>query len=74
MGDIPEYYVIAKNLFFGRGFVQDYFIGDFWTGPKTDLQNIIGSVPTSARRPLVPYLASYYYYIVGQNNFFHICR
>lgn len=67
MGDLPEYYVLAKNIYLGEGFTTDYFIGDFWTGPKFNIEDVIDSAPTSARRPLVPYLASYFFYLSGDN-------
>lgn len=67
MGDIPEYYVLAKNIYIGEGFTTDYFIGDFWVGPKLNIEDVVDSAPTSARRPLVPYIASYFFYISGDN-------
>jgi hypothetical protein len=68
-GDEPEYYVLAKNIYLGRGFTTDYFIGDFWTGPRHSISDVIGSPPNSGRRPLAPYIAGYFFYITGQNNY-----
>jgi len=67
MGDVPEYYCLARNIASGRGFVVDYFIGDFWTGPKVSLDDVVGSRPTAARRPLVPYVTSFLFYLTGTN-------
>ncbi len=65
MGDIPEYYVLAKNIHSERGFTTDYFICDFWTGPRLGIEEIIDSPPTSGRRPLVPYLTGYFFHLLG---------
>jgi len=67
MGDIPDYYVLAKNIYLGRGFVNDFFYADFWVGPKLNIHDVINSPSTAARRPLVPYVASYFFYICGFN-------
>ncbi len=65
MGDIPEYYVLAENLYSGEGFVTDYFIGDFWQGLRLNLEDVMGSSPIAARRPLVPFVTSFFYYVTG---------
>lgn len=69
MGDIPEYYLLSKNIYLGRGFITDCFIGDFFSEPRLTLQDVISSPPVSARRPLVPYVASYFFYLGGQNHY-----
>jgi len=69
MGDIPEYYGLANNISSGRGFTTDYFIGDFWTGPRFNSQDLTNSPPTMARRPLIPYITSYFFYFFGQNHY-----
>jgi hypothetical protein len=69
MGDIPEYYVLARNVYSGRGFVVDYFIGDFWTGPKLGIEDVVGSTPTAARRPLAPYVAASLFCLTGLNHY-----
>ncbi len=65
MGDIPEYYVLAENIYSGNGFVTDYFIGDFWQGTRLSLEDVVESPPIAARRPLVPYVTSFFYYVTG---------
>lgn len=65
MGDLPEYYVLAENLYSGNGFVTDYFIGDFWQGSRLSLEDIMDSPPIAARRPLVPYITSFFYHVTG---------
>jgi hypothetical protein len=69
MGDIPEFYALAKNIYLGQGFTTNYHIFDFWTGPKSGIQDIINSPPTSGRRPLVPYVTSFFYHLSGYNNY-----
>ncbi len=65
MGDLPEYYVLAENIYSGNGFVTDYFIGDFWQGSRLNLGDIMDSPPIAARRPLVPFVTSFFYYVTG---------
>jgi len=65
MGDLPEYYVLAENIYSGNGFVTDYFIGDFWQGLRLSLGDVIDSPPIAARRPLVPFVTSFFYYVTG---------
>lgn len=68
MGDIPEYYVLAENIYSGNGFVTDYFIGDFWQGERLSLGDFIDSPPIAARRPLVPFVTSFFYYVTGVSS------
>ncbi|HPN30238.1 MAG TPA: hypothetical protein PKY81_04720 [bacterium] len=69
MGDLPEYYALAKSLFLGKGWTIDYFIFDFWTGPKYSINDIVNSAPVLSRRPLSPYLTSFFFLANGFNHY-----